>query len=121
MALQGTNEQVLTDRAGHFELPRVGPGTYTLEISYTGLDSHTQSITVGSERVTVPPIGLRSDVYKLEAFTVAGEREGSAAAITNQRNASNVKTAIATDAFGHIVDGNIGEMLKLEPGIGSKL
>src|SRR5688572_30629855 len=102
-------------------MTRVSPGTYTLEVSYTGLDRHTQTITVGNERVVLPQIGLRSDVYKLEAFTVAGEREGSAAAITSQRNASNVKTSIATDAFGHIVDGNIGEMLKRASGIATNL
>jgi iron complex outermembrane receptor protein len=121
VSLQGSPVHALTDRAGHFELPRVAPGTYTLEVSYTGLDPYTQTITVGTERVTVPPIGLRSDIYKLEAFTVAGEREGSAAAITSQRNASNVKTSIATDAFGHIVDGNIGEMLKRASGIATNL
>ena len=121
VSLQGTSGQVLTDRSGHFDLTGVAPGTYTLEVTYTGLDSHTQPITVGAERVTVTLIGLRSDIYKLEAFTVAGEREGSAAAITSQRNASNVKTSIATDAFGHIVDGNIGEMLKRASGIATNL
>lgn len=121
VSLAGTTEQALTDRAGHFELPRVAPGTYTLEVAYTGLDRHTQTVIVSGGRTVLPPIGLRADIYQLEAFTVAGEREGSASAITRQRNASNVKTAIATDAFGHIVDGNIGEMLKRASGIATNL
>jgi hypothetical protein len=54
-------------------------------------------------------------------FTVSGEREGSAAAITAQRNAGNVKSIVATDAFGHVVDGNIGEMLKRVSGISTNL
>jgi TonB-dependent receptor len=116
-----TAATALTDRAGRFEFPRVAPGSYTLEVGYTGLDRHTQPVVVGAGRTVVPPIGLRSDVYRLDAFTVAGEREGSAAAITSQRNASNIKSALATDAFGHLVDGNIGEMLKRVSGIATNL
>ena len=48
VSLQGTSGQVLTDRSGHFDLTGVAPGTYTLEVTYTGLDSHTQPITVGA-------------------------------------------------------------------------
>jgi len=121
VSLGGTNLTTLTDRSGQFELNRLAPGTYMLEVSYTGLDRHTQTIVVNSDRTTVAPIGLRADVYRLEAFTVAGEREGSAAAITSQRNASNIKASVATDAFGHIVDGNIGEMLKRVSGIATNL
>lgn len=121
VTLSGTSASALTDRAGEFEITRVAPGAYTLEISYTGLDRHTQPIVVGAGRTVVPPIGLGSAIYRLDAFTVSGEREGSAAAITSQWNASNVKTAIATDAFGHIVDGNIGEILKRASGIATNL
>src|SRR5688500_18876218 len=70
VSLHGTSAQALTDRSGHFDLTGVAPASYTLEVTYTGLDSHTQPITVGADRVTVTPIGLRSDIYKLEAFTV---------------------------------------------------
>ncbi|MEY2879100.1 MAG: hypothetical protein RLZZ15_1480, partial [Verrucomicrobiota bacterium] len=121
VSLSGSSATALTDRAGNFEFSGVAPGTYTLSVAYTGLDAHTQQVVVGAGRTVVPPIGLRSDVYRLDAFTVAGEREGSAAAITSQRNASNIKSAIATDAFGHIVDGNIGEMLKRVSGIATNL
>lgn len=121
VSLRGTNFDALTDRNGTFEIGGVPPGTYTLEAFYTGLDRHTQSIVVGPGRNAIPPIGLRSDVYVLDAFTVSGEREGSAAAITRQRHADNVKSVVATDSFGELVDGNIGEMLKRVSGIATNL
>ena len=121
VALAGTTESAFTDRDGRFELTTVAPGNYTLEVTYTGLDRYTQPLTVAPGRNTVPTIGLSSAVYQLTAFTVAGEREGSAAAITRQRNADNVKSVVATDTFGEIVDGNIGEMLKRVSGVATNL
>ena len=121
VSLVGTPHEALTSRDGTFDLDGVPPGAYSLEVSYTGLDRHTQPVTVQAGRNVVPPIGLKSDVYLLEKFTVSGEREGSAAAITAQRNASNVKSVVATDAFGHVVDANIGEMLKRVSGIAVNL
>lgn len=49
-------------------------------------------------------------------FVVAGEREGNAAAILQQRNAPNVKNAIATDAFGSLA-GNPADLLDKITGI----
>jgi len=119
--LVGTPERALTDRDGRFELTRVAPGSYLLEVIYTGLDRHTQTLLVAPGRNLVPSIGLGSSIYQLSAFTVSGEREGSAAAITRQRNADNVKSIVATDTFGEIVDGNIGEMLKRVSGVATNL
>lgn len=121
VSLAGTRQSVLSQRDGQFEITGVSPGVYTLEVSYTGLDVHRQEITVGPGRNVIPLIGLTADVYALDAFTVSGEREGSAAAITAQKNAPNVKSVVATDAFGHVVDGNIGEMLKRVSGIATNL
>ena len=121
VSLAETPFQTLTGRDGQFELTGIPPGDYTLEVSYTGLDPQRQQVTVRAARIELPMIGLRSDLYLLEKFTVSGEREGSAAAITAQRNAANVKSVVATDAFGHVVDGNIGEMLKRVSGISTNL
>jgi len=56
-------------------------------------------------------------VYQLGEFVVAGIREGNAQAIALQQQAPNMKTVIATDAYGHIADGNLGEFLKRLAGI----
>ncbi|MEX2045318.1 MAG: carboxypeptidase regulatory-like domain-containing protein, partial [Opitutus sp.] len=121
VSLLGTNQEVLTERDGQFEITGVAPGEYTVVVSYTGLDTQRRTITVQPGRNVVPMIGLTADIYVLDVFNVSGEREGSAAAITAQRYAPNVKSVVATDAFGHVVDGNIGEMLKRVSGVATNL
>ncbi|MGH7944814.1 MAG: TonB-dependent receptor, partial [Opitutaceae bacterium] len=55
--------------------------------------------------------------HQLEAYKVSELLEGNAAAITEQRNAMNVKNVAATDAFGSLRDGNVAELLVLMPGV----
>ncbi|MEY4938466.1 MAG: hypothetical protein RIQ93_201 [Verrucomicrobiota bacterium] len=115
--LLGSNQVVLTDREGRFRLSDAPAGSATIEITYTGLNPQTITVDVVPGQVTTRSIDLTSDVYVLDAFTVASIREGQAAAITQQRNAPNVKNITSTDAFGNIADGNAAEVLKLLPGI----
>ena len=61
-------------------------------------------------------IGLTAEIYKMEKFTVAGEREGNALAITLQRQSDGVKNVVSADAFGNLA-GNPADLLMRMPGI----
>jgi len=116
VSVRGADQFALTDRQGHYQLA-IPAGAATLQVSYTGLDPQQISLTVSAgERVT-KNVALTSNVYLLDAFTVEGEREGSARAVTLQRQALNVKNVVATDAFGNLANGNVGDFLQRLPGI----
>lgn len=118
VALAGSANSVLTDRDGRFVLLLVPAGPQALKVSYPGLNPATANVIVGGGTTTVAPIALSSEVYKLDSFVVAGVREGNSLAIAAQRNAANLRTIVATDAYGNLADGNLGEFLKRVPGIG---
>src|SRR6185369_7844202 len=59
----------------------------------------------------------KDDIVKLSSFVVSSEREGNAKAIMDQRAALNMKNVVATDNFGEVTSGNIGEFVKYMPGI----
>lgn len=86
-------------------------------VSYTGLDTQRVCVNVAPGRGVRQDVALTSDVYKLEKFVVAGEREGTALAETLQRQAGNVKNVVSSDTFGNVADGNIGEFLQHVVGI----
>ncbi len=107
----------ITDQTGRYVLTAVPPGTHELTASYTGLDAGKSSLTVAAGQTAVQNFDLTSSVYQLQTFTVSGEREGFAAAITSQRNAPNVKNVVSVDAYGALPNFNASELAILLPGV----
>ncbi|MFM7749951.1 MAG: carboxypeptidase regulatory-like domain-containing protein, partial [Opitutaceae bacterium] len=89
----------LSDATGRYALTPVPAGTHEITASYTGLDAQRLAVVIGAGQRATRDFALTSGVYRLDAFTVAGEREGGAAAITAQRNAANVKNVVAMDSY----------------------
>jgi len=111
----------LTDKEGEFIFRAVPGATHSLTFTYTGLDILTLPVTTEGGRNTAIDAQLNAGIYMLESFVVAGEREGSALAITQQRNAPNVKNVLSSDAFGNVADENIGNFLLRVPGISANI
>lgn len=107
----------LTDNTGRFVLTNVPAGTHELVTAYIGLDPVKSQVTVGPGERAVRNFELTTDIYKLEAFRVTGEREGGAAAITAQRNAPNLTNVIAMDSYGNLPNMSIGEVVMRLPGV----
>lgn len=113
--LDGTVHAVRTERDGTYRLS-VPAGSYAVTVSYTGLDPQTGMVAVQAGETARRDFGLSAEIYKLNAYTVSGEREGNALAITLQRQAPNVKEVVSADAFGNMA-GNPAELLGRLPGI----
>src|SRR5688572_11470725 len=113
----GTDQTVFTDREGRYVLTAPAGGEVTLVVTYSGLDAHRVTVAPRAGEVVRQDIALTADVYKMEKFTVAGDREGTALAETIQRQAGNVKNVVSSDTFGNVADGNVGELLQHVVGI----
>ena len=112
---------VLTDNTGRYTFTSVPPGTHALTAAYTGLDPLRHDVTVAAGTRVTRDFELTAGVYKLEAFTVAGEREGGAAAITAQRNAPNTKNVVAMDSYGNLPNMSASELAIMLPGVTAAL
>lgn len=117
----GTNTVAVTAPDGSYSFADVPAGDVKVAVSYTGLDSQEQSVTVAAGQTAVTNFNLTTAAYgsvvQLDTFVVSTPREGNAKAIVNQRHALNIKTVISSDTFGDVPEGNLGEFLKLLPGI----
>ena len=107
----------LAGDGGRYVLNGVPAGTHEVVVSYTGLDTARSTVTVAAGQRATRDFDLTTAIYQLAEFRVSGEREGSAASITRQRNAPNVKSVVALDALGNLPNESTGEMLIRMPGI----
>jgi TonB-dependent receptor len=115
ITVEGASISTTSERGGGFSLS-LPTGNYTLIISYTGLTTKRLPIVVSPGQRPFETIALTSDIYKLEAFSVSGMREGNALAIQLQRQADNLKTVVSSDAFGSPAN-NPGELLQRLAGV----
>lgn len=112
---------VLTDNTGRFVFNDVPAGSHEIVASYLGLDTQRVQVNVVGGRRNDLNIDLSAEVYQLAQFTVTGEVEGNALALTAQRNAENVKNVVALDAYGNLPNMSAGELAVRLPGVASQL
>ena len=116
--VEGTNLSTLSDFDGTFAIS-IPPGSQTLIISYTGLDTARVAVQATPGTTVTRDVDLTSGIYSLEPFSVRGEREGNALAIQLQRQAPNLKTVVAIDAFGNPA-ANPSEVLQRLAGVAAE-
>lgn len=123
--IQGTDISAFTVEDGRFRLTNVPAGNAMVTVNYTGYLPASASVTVTVGQITRRDFDLESSLKSdsgqrmvaLERFTVSSTREGTAKAIMEQRSALTVKNVVATDTFGAIVEGNVGDVLQYVPGM----
>lgn len=126
VSVEGTKLETLTDDYGEYRLNGVPAGDVKVKVVSGGLDSETAAVTVTAgasvshdfELTSVARYGEDKTV-KLDTFVVAANREfeGNAIATNEQRYAKGLKVVMASDAFGDVTEGNVGEFLKFLPGV----
>jgi iron complex outermembrane receptor protein len=118
--IAGTNLTASTETGGYYRLVNVPVGTTTVLVSYPGVKGLSAEVTVtAGEAATQDFILSSSDTttIQLETFKVTTEREGNAKALAQQRKSMTVGRSVASDTFGDVTEGNVGEFLKFLPGI----
>ncbi len=134
--VEGTPLVAFTEDAGAYRIAGVPAGEVTVTVSYTGTETATARVTVtagatatrdfelqstvfnrGARAAGAAAVSGKDEVLQLGAFVVASEREGNAKAIMDQRAALNAKSVVATDNYGDLTMGDVGEFMKYLPGV----
>jgi iron complex outermembrane recepter protein len=123
--VEGTNLVTYSADDGTYVLTNVPAGDVRLSVMYTGYESETVQLTVGAGRTAVRDFdlrgslrpGARDQAIVMGEFVVSSEREGNAKAIMEQRAAANFKSVVASDNFGDLTGGTVGEFIKYLPGV----
>ena len=126
VTIPGTNLEVFTNEIGEYRLTNAPTGQVTVQVAFTGLAPETATVSVqAGQRVTHnftlnrTSASAGSGTVVMDAFVTAAARDmsGSEIALNEQRFSANLKNVVSADEFGDIGEGNIGEFLKMLPGI----
>ncbi len=113
----GTHTEV-TDGAGAYTIANVPAGAAELVVTYPGFTEARQPVSVAAGGRTTADVSMKSsELVTMEKFTVESVKEGQALALTQQRNAPNIKNVTAFDEWGVLPTQNVGELLSRLPGI----
>ncbi len=121
VSVEGTTLSTTAEAGGVFSLQGVPAGPQRVKFVYSGLDTKVETVNVVAGQSVTLDVTLTNAEYastiKLSEFVVATEREGNAKAIMEQKQSIESKRVLATDTFGSISEGNVGEFLKFLPGV----
>lgn len=111
-----TGESVFTDDSGSFRLRGLAAGAVTVEISYLGLQSETEQVTLTESSPATLNVALGNS-EALESILVVGQRQAASKALNLYRSSDSITNFIAADDMGQFVDQNVAESLQRLPGI----
>ncbi|MES2694516.1 MAG: TonB-dependent receptor [Verrucomicrobiota bacterium] len=123
VTVAGTNISTVAEAGGAYTLSGVPAGEARVLVSFLGLDPSETTVRVAAGQTVTHDITMTNKaeagtgVLTLATVRVVTEREGNFKAIQEQKAALEIKTVISSDAFGDVSEGNIGEFLKLMPGV----
>ncbi|MBI2510360.1 MAG: TonB-dependent receptor [Opitutae bacterium] len=127
LRLAGSGKQVVSNSYGDYEFANVPAGEIEMRASYIGESDIVTRVTVTAGEVTIHDLRFREQAAKddgaktleLDPYVVNAERyrNARATATAEERNAVNIKTVVATDQFGYVPSGNVGEFVKFLPGV----
>ena len=129
----GTDLVVYSGEDGSYVLTNVPGGDVRLTVTFTGYDMTTAEVNLARDAAVALDFELKGSTYRapsaiaapqkdrelvrMGTFVVSSEREGNAKAIMDQRAALNMMNVVATDNFGDVTSGSIGEFVKYLPGV----
>ncbi len=122
VTIVGTDLSTTAEDGGNFTLRNVPAGPQRVRFAFEGLDAKEETVMVAAGQdlrldATLGSGAYDKNIVQLGQFVVATEREGNAKAIMEQKNSIESKRVLATDTFGSISEGNVGEFLKYLPGV----
>ena len=124
--IDASGQAAVSESGGRYRLPDVAAGTITVRVTFLGSTPATATLTVNPGATVTQDFELTSAIekpdgkdgtFKLAKFVVSNEREGNAKALMEQRNSMNITNSVASDVFGDVAEGNVGEFLKHLPTI----
>ena len=106
-----------TNTSGRFAITDLDAGSYTVTISYVGLETYTKEVTVSAAQETHIDAELQVGNTSQEVTVVADHPRGEAAAINQQKTADNILEVLPAEVITSLPNINIADALGRLPDV----
>lgn len=126
VTVEGSSLATTTEENGAYRLVGVPTGEVVLIVRYTGYEPARATLHLSATAGATHNFDLarplvanasKDEPIVLEGMVVSSEREGNAKAIMSQRRSMDITNSVASDVFGDVAEGNVGEFLKNMAGV----
>lgn len=115
--LKGSNRKFITDANGYFIIDNIPAGKAALVVSYIGYTSLEYTVSIEDDKTTKVDFKISSLNTDMKGITVTGIRRGEAVALSNMKNADNIKYVLSEEQIERFPDATVGEAMQRVPGI----
>lgn len=112
-----TGQTTSADDSGNFRFPDLRAGQYTLEISFLGFETITQTVGVGAGEDASLDLTLSQPGGPGSEIVVYGSRSARANALNLQRTADNNSDVVSVDDLGNFTGTTFSDALRRAPGV----
>jgi len=115
--LKGANRKFITDVNGYFIIDNVPAGKAILSVSYIGYNTQEYPVNIEDNKISNVEFKISGINNDMKGITISGIRRGEAVALSNMRNADNVKYVLSEEQIERFPDATVGEAMQRVPGI----
>ncbi len=112
VVLEGTTLGTTTDATGHYQIPNIPEGTYTVRVSGMGYKAVSEEFTAVENKTQEIKFEVEEDVHNLEEVVVSADRNQ-----TNRKEAPIVVTSISPKLLEQTQSLNLADGLNFTPGL----
>jgi len=107
----------ISDEKGEFVVKDVAAGSYTLKVSYVGLESHSEMLEIKAGQAVRTDVVLKVSTQAESVIVTAERAAGEAEAINIERTADNVVQVLPADVIRSLPNANMADALGRLPSV----
>jgi len=108
---------LVSDAQGEFTISGVNPQTYTITVSFVGLEAYTGSVEVKPGSVSRADAMLKVGAQSQEVIVTAERAHGEADAINRERTADNVLQVLPAEVIRSLPNANMADAIGRLPSV----
>ncbi len=111
------NIRVVSDGEGHYRIPEVPAGAYSLTVNYVGFAPQASRVTVLAAQTVDADLELKVANASEEILVEASRPHGEAEAINEMRTADNLLDVLPSEVFRSLPNANVADATGRLPGV----